>query len=251
MKSSDSEGNKVRLQKLLADLGFCSRRQAEAWMQEGLVTVNGQVPALGTKVDPSKDAIKVKGKLIHKKELPDRIVLAINKPRGLVCTNYDPYNPETVFSLLPKKLQSIRLFCVGRLDKESQGLLILTNDGELAQSLSHPSHGIIKRYLVTLNKPFEPNDIELLLGGINSEGEVLKAVKVIPQTHGLKADRQVEIHLAQGRKNEIRRMFEVLGYWVHRLKRIQIGQLKLRKLGTKVIRELSPEETDLLLKNEK
>ncbi len=250
MKEQSDKSKKVRLQKFLADLGYCSRREAEEWIQDGLVTVNGHIPVLGTKVDLEEDSVKVRGKLVKVKSKPKRVVLAVNKPRGVLCSNEDPYHEETIFTRLPKPYQGMRLFCAGRLDKESQGLLILTNDGALAQRITHPSHGLIKKYFVTLSKPYEEEDIQALLKGIRSEGETLKAAKVVRVTTGPKADCQLEVHLQQGRKREVRRMFEAMGYWVHRLKRIQIGGYKLRKMGTSFVKELIEEDVALLLKIE-
>lgn len=243
---TDNTKETVRLQKLLSEMGYCSRRQAEEWIEDGFVTVNGKTAKLGTKVS-SSDAIMVHGKPLKRVKLKEKIALAINKPRGALCSHSDPHHEHTIFSILPKKYDQYRLLCAGRLDRDSQGLLILTNDGGLAQLLSHPSHEITKRYLVTLTDDYDPAIIKELLHGIKDEGEVLKASKVVAIKRGTKATRQLEVHLQQGRNRQIRRMFNALGYHLHRLKRIQIGNFKLSRLGNKPLMELEAKDIAQLL----
>lgn len=237
----------IRLQKVIAENGMASRREAEEWIRDGLVTVNGELAELGQKVNPETDAIKVHGKLL-KKKLFKKIVLVMNKPRGVLCSHEDPYHERTIFDLLPKKYQKMKLFFAGRLDKESEGLLVLTNDGQLANKITHPSNKIIKRYKVTLSKPFEAKLIPKLLKGVRLEGEHLYATKIIPAINGMKKDYTVEVHLEQGRKREIRRLFEAFGYFVDRLKRFQIGGYILKGIRLGEVKELSNEELDLLFK---
>lgn len=242
--------NKVRLQKYLAERGLSSRREAESWIEDGIVRVNGKVAVLGTKVDPDKDHVTVAGKKLKPaspQNVIKKVVLAVNKPRGILCSNADPHHAQTIFDILPGKYKRHRLFCVGRLDKESEGLLILTNDGELSNRLTHPKYGVIKRYQVTLNKPFDPKIAPLLIKGITDEGEHLCADKVIPATSGLNAEKRLEVHLKQGKNREIRRLFQAFAYRVHRLKRIQIGQFKLKQIAKEGIKDLSKKEIELLL----
>ncbi len=238
--------NKVRLHKFLADAGLCSRREAERWIIQGVVEVNGVVAKIGHKVDPSKDKISVRGAPI-KKRRTGPVTLLMNKPKGFICSNEDPHHESTVFDLLPPKFEKERLFCAGRLDKDSEGLLILTNDGTLAQRLTHPKNRIIKRYRVWLNKPAENATIAALCRGIQVEGERLKADKIIPMGKGANPGKQYEVHLSHGRKREIRRMFEALGHRVRRLHRFQIGSFVLRGLGPGKIRVLVEKESKLLL----
>lgn len=237
----------IRLQKVIAENGLASRREAEEWIEQGLVTVNGQLAYIGQKVDPANDAIKVNGKIL-KKTTPHKIVLVMNKPRGVLCSNHDPFHEKTVFDYLPKKYQKVKLFYAGRLDKESQGMLILTNDGQLANKITHPTSKITKRYKVVLSKPLELKLIPKLLKGVNLEGEHLYATKIIPATTGLKRDCTVEVHLEQGRKREIRRLFEAFGYFVEQLKRFQIGGYSLKGINVGEVKELSKEDLDLILK---
>lgn len=241
---SSSDGS-VRVQKFLADQGVCSRRHAEEMIAFGEVLINGQPAVLGQKVLPGVDRVNVRGKFVTLKN-PVKIVLLVNKPRGLICSNDDPHNPRTVFEVLPPVWRKLRLFCVGRLDKESEGLLVLTNDGALAHRLAHPSSGVVKRYRVVLSKPFDRTHVKNMKAGIQVDGEILKADEVIWFDKGAGADHRVEIHLHQGRKREIRRMMERLGYFVDRLERIQIGGLTIKGLGPGSVRQLTPKEIRLL-----
>ena len=136
-----------RVQKIIAYAGFCSRRDAEKLIEARKVRINGKIIELGAKASLS-DEIFIDNKLLKIRSEPET-TLAINKPKGVVCTNDDPYNKQTIFDLLPKTLQKTRLFCAGRLDKDSEGLLILTNNGQLANLITHPSKQIIKKYRVT------------------------------------------------------------------------------------------------------
>jgi 23S rRNA pseudouridine2605 synthase len=218
-----------RVQKLIANAGVCSRREAEKLIEDGKVRVNGKTIELGSKAHPS-DAIFVNNKpLQFSQERPTTLVL--NKPKGFICSNKDPYATQTVFDLLPSDLQKKRLFCAGRLDKDSEGLLILTNDGDLANQLTHPSTNIVKRYRVTLSRDLNHKDIPKMLEGIDFEGEFLKADKIIPapgEKEGNK--RRLEVHLSHGKKREIRRLFEAHRYFVKKLVRFQIGNLQLRNI---------------------
>ncbi|PWU05505.1 MAG: rRNA pseudouridine synthase [Verrucomicrobia bacterium] len=237
----------IRLQKIIAESGLASRREAEEWIKEGYVTVNGHTATLGQKADPLHDSIKVHGKLLPKKNFK-KIALIMNKPRGVLCSHSDPYHDKTIFNYLPKNYQKLKLSYAGRLDKNSEGMLILTNDGQLAQNITHPKNKITKRYQVTLSKPFELKLIPKLLKGINLEGEHLYFTKIIPATIGDKKEYNVEVHLEQGRKREIRRLFEAFGYFVDRLKRFQIGNLTMKGLRVGETKELSPQELDLIFK---
>lgn len=238
----------IRLQKYIADHGLCSRRQAEALIRDGLVVLNGKTATLGQKVRPGQDHVAVNGKKIHPRPM-DSIVLAMNKPKGVICSNRDPHHSKTIFDLLPPQYANHRLFCVGRLDKDSEGLILITNDGDLSNAIIHPSKGVVKRYQVTLNKPFDTSLIPMLHKGVNKEGEHLYAKKIVVATRGPDCDRRLEVHLQQGRKREIRRLFEVFGFYVKRLQRFQIGQLILKRLPPGEVRELNSEDLDSLLRN--
>lgn len=232
----------VRLQKVMAERGVASRRQCEELIAEERVTVNGKVATLGTKVNPMGDEIRLDGKKIAApRRAHETVVLAMHKPPGLLCSNSDPHHERTIFHLVPPPYNELRLFCAGRLDKESEGLLILTNDGALSQKLTHPSHRTVKRYRVTLDKGFQEKHIRTMLEGITWEGERLKVERVIPEkTAGPVL--KLELHLHHGKKREIRRLLLALGYTVKRLQRFQIGRLPLRGINKGKCRRLTDEE---------
>ena len=235
---------RIRLQKYLSQAEVCSRRAAETLIENGEITVNGKVAELGQTVVPGEDDVRLNGKKITL-ESRSRIVLMMNKPRGYVCSNLDPHNAQTVFRLIPPEYASNKLFCVGRLDKDSEGLLLITNDGELANNIIHPSSNILKRYEVTLNRDFDPALTPRLLKGVKiknekDEDEFLQFANIIR----FPDSRKLEIHLKQGRKREIRRLFEVFGFFVKTLVRFQIGGLILKKMPPGDCRKLSQKEID-------
>ncbi|WP_269522277.1 pseudouridine synthase [Coraliomargarita parva] len=235
-----------RIQKLIANSGLCSRREAERLIEDGKVRVNGKVAQLGDKALPSAD-IFVNNKPLR--SAPERTVtLVMNKPKGYVCTNSDPHAERTVFELLPPDLQRLRLYCAGRLDKDSEGLLVITNDGDLANRITHPSTRIVKRYRVTLHRDFDLNDIPKLLAGVDFEGDFLKAEKVLPAPAvGEGYQRRLEVHLHHGKKREVRRLFEAHRYYVKKLVRVQIGGIVLRNLPKGGIKVLGQKDLARLL----
>jgi len=235
----------VRVQKFLADAGVCSRRAAEAFIAAGEVTVNGELVQLGQRVDPAKDTVKLEGRTIR--PVGGRtLTLAAHKPRGLVCSNDDPHNPATVFDLLPEELRRMRFFCAGRLDKDSEGLVILTTDGDLAHRLMHPRHAVVKRYQVKLERPFLGAKLSRLVAGVNYEGERLKVERaaLVNPTAGASSDLDVWMH--HGKKREIRMLFLALGFPVKRLRRYQIGALRLKGIPLRAVKVLSLKEIELL-----
>lgn len=243
--SGMSQPEAQRIQKIIANAGICSRREAERFIEEGAVRVNGKVAQLGDKATPDA-AIFVNNKPILKKQ--ERVVtLIMNKPKGYICTNADPFADKTVFELLQPDLQRLRLFCAGRLDKDSEGLLILTNDGDLAHRISHPSTEITKRYRVVLHRDFKKEDIPKLLAGVDYEGDFLKAEKVIPAPAvGEGHLRRLEVHLHHGKKREIRRLFEAHRYFVKKLVRVQIGGIVLKNIPRGGIKILTNKEIERL-----
>lgn len=238
----------IRLQKYLADAGICSRRAAETAIKEGEVWVNGQVATLGQKIVPGVDKVTLSGKPVRTQAQP-KMTVAVHKPRGLICSNDDPYNPETVFSLLPPILQKLRFFCAGRLDKDSEGLVILTTDGDLAHRLMHPASIVVKRYAVRLGERFPTEKIRFLLRGVTVEGERLKvehALLLSPRADG--SSDSLDVHMHHGKKREIRQLFMALGYTVKRLKRYQIGALRLKGIPLRGVKQLSNQDIKLLFK---
>ncbi|MAV84573.1 MAG: rRNA pseudouridine synthase [Puniceicoccaceae bacterium] len=234
-----------RIQKLIANAGICSRREAEGIIVDGNVRVNGKIAQLGDKAT-LEDAIFVNNKPILRKE-ERSITLIMNKPKGTVCTNSDPHADRTVFDLLPPDLLRQRLFCAGRLDKDSEGLLVITNDGDLAHRLTHPSNQVVKRYRVVLQRDFNKADIPKLLTGTEYEGDFLKAEKVIPAPQaGEGYQRRLEVHLHHGKKREVRRLFEANRYFVKKLVRHQIGSIILKNIPRGGIKILSKKDIERL-----
>ena len=236
----------LRLQKFLADIGVCSRRAAEALIAQGEVWVNGKRAEKGQKIVPGADMVAVSGRVVSAEAQP-RVTLAVHKPRGLICSNDDPHNPETVFSLVPGEFTKLRFFCAGRLDKDSEGLVILTTDGDFAHRLMHPSHQVVKRYHVSLTRPFPRSRLPQLVEGVASEGEQLKveeASLVEPRADATSAEVDVAMH--HGKKREIRQLFIALGFEVRRLRRYQIGSFRLEGIAPGAARRLSEREIELL-----
>jgi len=234
----------------MADMGVCSRRAAEAHIRDGAVTVNGKIAQIGDKVEPGVDEVVFEGQRIrHRKQ--GQVVFALNKPKGFICSNDDPHNDRTVFDLLPKDYQSLRLFCAGRLDKDSEGLVILTNDGELANQLMHPSSLVVKRYHVSLKQPFPKKSLPKLIKGIQYEGERMKVEKATLLGNQSKdASKEVDVQMHHGKKREIRNLFMVLGYDVKRLKRYQIGTFSIKGMPKGVGMILQKNEIRKLFKHE-
>jgi 23S rRNA pseudouridine2605 synthase len=212
---------KERLQKFLSQAGVASRRHAEEMIKQGLIKVNGQVvKILGTKIDPTIDKIEVVNKKIKPQGL---IYLAMNKPKRCMTTRKDPQRRKTVFDLLPPELRE-KVWSVGRLDFNTEGLLIFTNDGDLTQVLTHPSKEHEKEYEVELDKEPSEGKIEKIKTGVWLEGRKTSPAKV--RVDGKK----VYLIIHEGWNRQVRRMFTVLGFTVRNLRRIRIGKLKLGNL---------------------
>lgn len=235
----------IRLQKYLADAGVCSRRAAEALIAAGEVWVNGKAATIGQKIIPGSDRVTVEGKGVKAVAQP-KMTLAVHKPRGLVCSNDDPHNSATVFDLLPNELNRLRFFCAGRLDKDSEGLVILTTDGDLANKLMHPSNVVVKRYHVKLETPFPHERIPRLRTGIVIEGERLQVERAALVNPSRNASTDLDVWMHHGKKREIRQLFLALGHPVKRLKRYQIGALALRGIPSRAGKQLSPAEIESL-----
>jgi 23S rRNA pseudouridine2605 synthase len=210
----------MRLNRFLASAGLGSRRGVEELITSGQVRVNGRVVTdLATQVSPN-DAVKVGNRLLQSEQ---KITVVLNKPPGYVCSASDERGRQTIFDLLPPNWP--RLHHVGRLDKESEGLLLVSNDGDLSLALTHPRYKIEKEYEVLIDKPFNPKDREKLLRGFHIIGGRAKAerVEILAPTH-------LRLTLAQGIKRQIRLMLYDLGYEVERLARIRLGSLRLGEM---------------------
>lgn len=229
----------TRLNKYLASCGVGSRRTCDRLVQEGHVEINGQ-PCLNpaTRVGP-EDFVKIDGRKVAPKQ---ESVVALNKPKGLVCTKSDELKRGNIFDLLPDSMHHLQH--VGRLDRESEGLLILSNDGELANAMLHPSKKVEKEYLVTSNQPVSDEHLATFLSGVFTEEGKLSAARVEKLS-----PRRVSMVLTSGHKRQIRVMFQKLGYRVQRLVRIRIGSLELGPLAPGKWARLTPQEIELLLKN--
>ena len=239
----------IRVQKFIADAGVCSRRAAEGLITQGEVWVNGTAATLGQKVTPGVDRVTVSGKPVRTTAQP-RITVAVHKPRGLVCSNDDPHHAATVFELLPREFSKFRFFCAGRLDLDSEGLVILTTDGDLANRLMHPSRVVTKRYHVVLKQPFPSTRLPQLIRGVNIEGERLKVERAALINAGAsQAATDLDVHMHHGKKREIRQLFTALGYDVKRLRRYQIGALQLKGIPLRAGKVLSTKEVDSLFQN--
>lgn len=215
---------KARVQKFIALSGLCSRRKAEELIEDERVMVNNKIVKLGDQCLPT-DIIKVNNKVINF-NLDDKIYIILNKPRGYVTTKNDEYGRETVFDLIKKDDKKSNLFSVGRLDKDTTGLLILTNDGDLTQKIIHPSKKIAKEYEVELNKILEDSSKKRIEAGL-----ILDDVKLSECKIERIAKKTYNVTIWEGRKRQIRRMFEQRYCKVRKLHRRKIGNLDLEKLN--------------------
>ena len=223
---------KIRLAKFLSTAGIASRRKAEELIKQGKISVNGHiVKDVATNVDADSQDIKFNNKVVG---VEDKVYYLLNKPVGYVCSAKDPHNDKTVLSLLPAKP---KVFSVGRLDKNSQGLLLLTNDGDLAYQLTHPKFEVSKTYLVKVNHKLDKKIATSLKQGMFLEEGLAQADKVeVINNHEL----LISIH--QGWKRQIRRMMDELGYKVNTLTRISEGKLNLDQLASGKYKILKKEE---------
>ena len=236
-----------RLQKVVANSGYCSRRKAEELIKCGKVFVNGEkITELGTKVS-GNDAITINGEAIKLEE--DKVYYLLNKPRGVISSVTDDKDRKTVVHLIDTNK---RIYPVGRLDYDTTGLIVLTNDGELANTLMHPSNNIEKKYVAKLNKFFEISDLKKLEKGIEVDG-----VKCVPTRVKIKTNNKVkdfsivEISIVEGRNHIIKRVFMELGYLVDKLSRVEYAFLNLNGLQSREYRELSTKEVKKLFEYKK
>lgn len=226
-----------RIQKIIAQMGIASRRKAEDLIAEGRVTVNGKIAEIGMKADPSKDHLKVDGKLLIRRE--PKIYLMFNKPKGVVTSLADPEGRQTIKDYL--KGVRYRVFPVGRLDYDSEGLLLLTNDGEFANALMHPSGKIQKTYVVKVRGIISDSKIQKLRQGVGLEdGKTLPArARFVRQSEN---NSWIEITITEGRKRQVRRMVEAIGHPALKLRRISVSSVKLSGLKIGELRPLSEKE---------
>lgn len=238
------DNEKIRLNRYIANCGVCSRREADTIIADGLVKVNGKVTVeMGMKVSLD-DKIEYKGKLLKREKF---VYILLNKPKGFVTTTKDPHAKRTVMDLVAKATDE-RIYPVGRLDKETTGLLLLTNNGDLTQKLTHPSNNIKKIYKVDLHMPITKNHMQQMLNGIELE-DGMSALDDIQVLDDSKKEVGVEIH--SGKNRVIRRMFEHLGYHVRKLDRVVFAGLTKVDLPRGTWRELKSKELKLLNTSQK
>ena len=222
----------TRINKYLSEVGYCSRREADRLILEGKVTINGKIPEIGAKVEES-DQVEVRGQRIEKSKRQKNIYLAFNKPVGIVCTTDRKVEPNNVIDFIkyPK-----RIFPVGRLDKLSEGLIFLTNDGDIVNKILRARNNHEKEYIVKVNRPINSDFIQSMSNGVEILGKVTKNCFVKQL-----GPKKFKITLTQGLNRQIRRMCEALGYRVRSLKRVRIMNIKL-DMPTGKYREFSKEE---------
>ena len=222
----------TRINKYLSEVGYCSRRVADRLIKEGKVTINGEIPEIGTKVKEC-DHVEVKGQRIEKSTKQKNIYLAFNKPIGIVCTTDREVEPDNVIDFIK---YPTRIFPIGRLDKPSEGLIFLTNDGDIVNKILRARNNHEKEYIVKVNRPINSDFIQSMSNGV----EILDTITKNCFVKQL-GPRNFKIILTQGLNRQIRRMCEALGYKVRSLKRVRIMNIKL-DVPTGKYRELTKEE---------
>ena len=222
----------TRINKYLSEVGYCSRRVADRLIEEGKVTINGKIPEIGTKVEEA-DQVEVEGKTIEKSIQQKNIYLAFNKPVGIVCTTDREVEPDNIIDFI--KYPS-RIFPIGRLDKPSEGLIFLTNDGDIVNKILRSKNNHEKEYVVSLNRPINSDFIQRMSNGVEILGTITKNCFVKQL-----GPKKFKIILTQGLNRQIRRMCESLGYRVLSLKRVRIMNIKL-DIPTGKYRELAKKE---------
>lgn len=231
-----------RLQRSLARAGFGSRRACEELIVAGRVEVNGHRSTLGDRVDPSRDEVRVDGAKVNVD--PALRTFALHKPRGVTSTMRDAHAERDLATLLPR---DVRVFPVGRLDRDTEGLLLLTNDGELAHRLTHPRYEIQKEYLAEVDRPPSNRQLARLKRGVDLEDGPARAVEArsaggVGGRGGAGARGGVRLVMVEGRKREVRRMLDAVGLPVRRLVRVRVGPIRLGGLKAGELRELEPED---------
>lgn len=235
----------MRLNKFLASAGIASRRKCDQLIQEGLVSVNGKVVSeLGTVINEKKDKVFYEGRQIL---LPSSFVyIKLNKPKGYACTAKDEKGRKTIYDLLP---QGERLFSIGRLDYDTEGLIILTNDGDFANKVAHPRYSVDKEYHVTIEGQIKESELAVLRKGVVIDGERMPSAKV----EFLSSDGKItklSVVIDEGMNRQVRRMFEAIGKTIKLLKRVRIGNVKLGGVKRGDFRDLTTQELDNLVRQE-
>ncbi len=229
-----------RLQRSLARAGFGSRRACEEVIAAGRVEINGRIATLGDRLDPTVDEVRVDGSKVNVD--PELRTFALHKPRGVTTTMRDPHAERDLTGFLPK---GVHVFPVGRLDRDTEGLLLLTNDGSLAHRLTHPRYAIEKEYLAEVGRPPSQRQLARLRRGVELDDGTARAVDA-RSAGGAGGRGGVRLVMIEGRKREVRRMLEAVELPVRRLVRVRVGPIRLGKLGPGEVRELGPEDVRAL-----
>ncbi len=226
-----------RINKYIASCGICSRRKADELISQGKVEINGQVVTdMGHKVD-TNDIVKINGKLITKEE--EKVYIVLNKPKGYVTTSSDQFNRKNVIDLIN---ENVRVYPIGRLDMYTEGLLLLTNDGEFANAIMHPRNKIEKTYVVTTDTNITKEQIDKLKNGVDIGDYITKPAKV-----RIISKDKIEIIISEGKNRQVRRMCDAVEINLLNLKRIKIGNIELGKLQTGKYRYLTEEEKQSMI----
>ena len=235
----------MRLNKFLASAGVASRRKCDQLIQEGLISVNGKVVnELGTIINEKKDKVFYEGRQIL---LPSSFVyIKLNKPKGYACTAKDEKGRKTIYDLLP---QGERLFSIGRLDYDTEGLIILTNDGDFANKVAHPRYSVDKEYHVTIEGQIKESELAVLRKGVVIDGERMPSAKVEFLSSDGKTTK-LSVVIDEGMNRQVRRMFEAIGKTIKLLKRVRIGNVKLGGVKRGDFRDLTTQELDNLVRQE-
>jgi len=229
-----------RLQRSLARAGFGSRRACEEVIAAGRVEVNGRVASLGDRLDPTVDEVRVDGSKVNVD--PELRTFALHKPRGVTTTMRDPHAERDLTGFLP---EGVHVFPVGRLDRDTEGLLLLTNDGSLAHRLTHPRYAIEKEYLAEVGRPPSQRQLARLRRGVELDDGTARAVDA-RSAGGAGGRGGVRLVMIEGRKREVRRMLDAVELPVRRLVRVRVGPIRLGRLGPGEVRELEPEDVRAL-----
>ncbi len=235
---------KERIQKVLSEQGVCSRRAAEELLRQGRVKLNGHPAGLGDKMDPAQDILSVDGQRVYMARRTEKYYYMLHKPRGYITTTSDERGRKTVMDLMADA--PVRVYPVGRLDKDSEGLLLLTNDGEFANLLTHPSHGVSKLYRVTVRPHASEEQILALTDGVELDDGTKTQPAVIRVVSDEPGRTVLEMTIREGKNRQIRRMCEAVGLDVIRLRRTALGAVRLGMLQPGQYRELTSQEVKAL-----
>lgn len=235
------------LVKFLAHSGLCSRRKAEALIKMGEISVNNFVIKNPAYVLNERDTVRYDKRIIKPNTNPDFLYLVLNKPVGMLCTAHDPEGRPTIFSLLNHpKLKNVRLYNVGRLDRNTSGAILITNDGKLAQRMTHPSFEVHKTYAATLHKPLSEEKVEQIRRGVQLEDGFIRVDHI--ETTGNRTSPTALVTLHSGKNRIIRRIFEQMGFFVEKLDRISFGPISKKGLAKGEVRFLNKKEIAALHK---